>query len=456
MSTTVSTARQGNPRRVLLLGRHFPPIGGAGVHRTLGSARYLPEFGIQPDVITGPATRVDRWNPHDAALLQRVPETTIVHRLDGPEPPASSGWRERAGRLAHRPPAWVRWWVDESTRAGVAHGAGAELVVASCVPYATAFAGARVASALGLPWVADLEDPWALDEMNVEATRLHDRAVHAQMRRALASAAAVVTCAPETAERIRRAFPELADRPVVAIPIGYDRGDFAAAPSPRTDDTFRIVHTGALHTELGLRHRDTRRVRRLLGGSSVDVDILTRSHVVLIDAIDALLARRPELEGRIEVHLAGALTDADRAHARRPYVRAPGLLPHDAVVGLMRSADLLFLPMHDVPAGRRVGIIPYKTYEYLAAGRPILAAVPDGDVRDMLAARPHAALCRPGDAAGMAAASAAAVDAGPVADVAPPAELERARCVERIAAVLHGVMDAQDAGAPRRSATRSR
>ena len=51
----------------------------------------------------------------------------------------------------------------------------------------------------------------------------------------------------------------------------------------------------------------------------------------------------------------------------------------------MRSADLLFLPMHDLPPGARAGLIPYKTYEYLAAGRPILAAVPDGDVRDMLA-----------------------------------------------------------------------
>ncbi len=73
----------------------------------------------------------------------------------------------------------------------------------------------------------------------------------------------------------------------------------------------------------------------------------------------------------------------------------------------MRSADLLFLPMHDLPAGRRAGLVPQKTYEYLAAGRPILAAVPDGDARDLLDASGVARLCRPADAAAMAAAVAA-------------------------------------------------
>ena len=50
----------------------------------------------------------------------------------------------------------------------------------------------------------------------------------------------------------------------------------------------------------------------------------------------------------------------------------------------MRSADLLFLPMHDVPPGSRVGIVPGKTYEYLAWETPILAAVPDGDIAEIL------------------------------------------------------------------------
>jgi glycosyltransferase involved in cell wall biosynthesis len=41
--------------------------------------------------------------------------------------------------------------------------------------------------------------------------------------------------------------------------------------------------------------------------------------------------------------------------------------------------------------------VPGKTYEYLGSGRPILAAVPDGDARDILSRVGHAHLCRPDD-----------------------------------------------------------
>ena len=58
--------------------------------------------------------------------------------------------------------------------------------------------------------------------------------------------------------------------------------------------------------------------------------------------------------------------------------------------------------MHELPPGRRASIVPYKTYEYLAARRPVLAAVPDGDVRDLLAPMAHVSLCRPSDSGAMA------------------------------------------------------
>jgi glycosyltransferase involved in cell wall biosynthesis len=444
-------------RRVLVLARHFPPIGGAGVHRTLGSVRYLPAYGYEPIVVTGPAEHVDRWNPRDPGMLDRVPHGTEVHRLAGPEPGERSGWPARAQRLCHRPGPRIDWWVRGAYEMGRRVGVGAELILCSGVPYETTQAAARLSRELGIPWVADLEDPWALDEMRVEPTWLNHRVELARMRRALASAAAIVMCADEAAERMRRALPELAGRIVTAIPIGFDRDDFTAPAQPRDDDAFRIVHTGSMHTELGLRHRGTRTLRRLLGGTSVDVDILTRSHVVLLEAIERLRASEPELGERIEVHLAGELTAGDRAVAEgHPFVRMPGLLPHRETVGLMRSADLLFLPMYDLPRGRRAGLVPYKTYEYLAAERPILAAVPDGDVRDLLARVRHASLCRPSDVRGMAEAIRRAVAGGRVERVedgiASPAlqHLERRRTVARIATVLDDVLGVgADARAPR-------
>ena len=434
-------------RRVLMLARHFPPIGGAGVHRSIGYLRHLPEHGYEPVVVTGSDAGADRWNPEDRTLLDQLPPGAEIHRLYVPEPSGFDGWRARRDRWLGRSQPWAQTWVDNAVEAGLVLGRDADLILASCVPYETAEAGARLSAALGMPWIADLEDPWALDEMRVHATALHRRHDLKRMRRALATASAVVMSAPEAALRVRAAMPELAHRPVVGVPIGFEPDSFdASGPPARDGDAFRIVHTGSLHTELGEAHRRSRPLRRLLGGSSLDVDILTRSHVFLMEAIEQLEESEPALAGRIELHLAGGLTPGDRALADgRPFVHDHGLLGHGETIALMRSADLLFLPMHDLPEGKRAGLIPYKTYEYLATGRPVLAAVPDGDVRDLLAPLEQASVCRPSDVRAMAAdirARATGARQVAVSDRVSPVvrELERRRLVARIAPVFDEVV----------------
>jgi glycosyltransferase involved in cell wall biosynthesis len=277
-----------------------------------------------------------------------------------------------------------------------------DVILANLLPLETAFAAARLSRALGIPWVADLDDPWALDEMRVAPTALNYRIDLAKMRRGLRTASAFIMSCPEAAVRLRRELPELADRPIVAIPHGFNRDDYTGPPPARADDAFRIVHTGSLHTQLGLEHRASARARRLLRGTATDVDIHTRSHAYLLEAIDRLGAAEPALAQRIEVHLVGRLSDADhQVIACRPSVRTYGHTSHPETVAMARSADLLFLPMHELPIGRRVGIVPCKTYEYLAAGRPILAAVPDGDCRDLLDGFARASVTRPSDVDGL-------------------------------------------------------
>ena len=70
---------------MLFLAYHFPPIGGGGVQRNAKFARYLPEFGHVPIVVTGPGSSDDRWAPQDDTLGEDV-EGIEVHRVPGPEP----------------------------------------------------------------------------------------------------------------------------------------------------------------------------------------------------------------------------------------------------------------------------------------------------------------------------------------------------------------------------------
>jgi glycosyltransferase involved in cell wall biosynthesis len=446
-------------RTVLFHSYHFPPTGGSGAQRPARLVRYLPELGYRPVVVTAPGPADERWTPVDGDLHASVPAATPVRRVAGPEPASTVGWRHRAERWLRLRDPWTRSWIERSTALGIeaAREADADLVYAWMQPYASAEAAAEIARAIGRPWVADLGDPWALDEMMIYPTRLHRQLESRLMRRVLATAAAVVTSTPEAARRIRAAFPELAEKVVAPIPNGFEPAGFAGDAPARRDGAFRIVHTGYLHTDLGHDQRRSALLRRVLGGEVTGVDILSRSHVFLLEAVEQVRREHPELGERIEVHFAGVMSPRDREVAQRsPATRIVGFLPHDESLALLRSADLLFLPMHDLPEGTRAGVVPGKTYEYVASRRPILAAVPDGDARDLLAAAGTAFLCRPKDVDAMAAAIVAAAQREGGAAPQPPAELlaryEYRRLAADLARVFDGVVSTPRAASARAAA----
>ena len=430
-------------RRVLVLAYYFPPLGGVGAQRTVKFLKYLAAFGYEATVVTGPAETALDWAPYDVALERDVPKSAQVVRIGTSAPPRGPT-AKRLGRVLGRSTAFETWWRREAVAAAREVRSEADLIYASMSPFSTALAAQDIASVARIPWVADLRDPWALDDWAVYPTGLHRRLDARRMRAALANAAAIVMNTREAARALLRSFPELEPSLVATIPNGWDRDDFAGPAPSRDDDAFRIVYTGYSHAAGGRRHRRLRAPWRLLGGSTPGIDVLARSHVPLEEAL-----RRVRQPGRrIELHVAGpALLDAAGS-----LVVDHGYLPHGEAVALMRSADLLYLAMHGLPHGVRTATVPGKTYEYLAAGRPILAALPDGDARDLLAGLPNVRLCEPGDVDCLARGVAAA-RAGELAG-APPAELverfERRELTRRLAEVFDRVLARQEAPATRR------
>jgi glycosyltransferase involved in cell wall biosynthesis len=448
MKVASEGAAAAQPRRRLLFhSYHFPPIGGSGAQRPLRMATYLPEHGYDPIVVTGGGATTDRWAPEDRTLVAELPAGLEIRRVPaGDEPGPPSRWRGRAERWLRRPSRWGEWWVGGSTAAG-ARLTDCDLVYVWMQPYISAEAGVLLSRKLGKPWVADLGDPWALDEMMAYPSAVHRRLDERRMARSLGTAAAIVMSTQEAVERLRSTFPTLADRPLLAIPNGFDAADFAGPGPAHDENVFRIVHTGYLHTELGQEFRDTRTLRRLLRGSVPGLDILTRSHVVLVEAIGRLLRDEPALQDVLELHLAGVLTDADRTVAARcPVAKLHGYRSHAESIELMRGANLLFLPMQNLPPGVRATIVPGKTYEYLASGTPVLAAVPEGDARDILAEAGNALLVRPDDVDGLARELKRAIErwrrgeSAPAADRTVVARFEYRHLAERLAGVFDDVL----------------
>lgn len=410
------------------------------MQRTVKFVKHLGQLGYAATVVTGPERADIHWAPPDPALGDEVPSEVRVLRADDSQPPPG---RTRMQRLLRLPAQLETWWRLEAARLGRTVLEDVDLVYASMSPFGTAAVAETLACESARPWIADLRDPWALDEWTVYPTALHKVLERRTMRRELRGAAAIVANTPEAARVLAGQFPELGSSRLVTIPNGWDREDFDGGVPARGDDRFRIVYTGYTHVDAGRRHHSRRPFRTLLGGAVRGLDVLARSHVFLLEALERLEQLDPDLAGRVEVHLAGAASPS--AEPQSSHVVHHGYLPHRAAVRLMRSADALFLPMHDLPRGVRSRTVPGKTYEYLAAGRPIVAALPDGDARDLLEGLPNVWLCRPRDIDAIATALREIGRAGSVPPPAPEVleRFERRQLAVRLAALFDEVLDAR-------------
>ena len=127
-----------------------------------------------------------------------------------------------------------------------------------------------------------------------------------------------------------------------------------------------------------------------------------------------LLGRRPDLAGRLLVRFVGDMRETDRVWARTLGIddawQETGFLPYQRSVAEQRGADALALLIPHA-GGRGDSVLSGKVFEYLAARRPILAAVPpDGIAAELIQRLGAGEIVDPEDVPGMAAALEQLVD----------------------------------------------
>lgn len=423
--------------KILFIAYHFPPHGGAGVQRSLKFVKYLPRFGIQPVVLTGLGDWDKKWAPSDHTLGDEIaPDIEVVR----------TAWPGAAKKDSHE---LERNRLELAAQLISRHAL--EGIFVSMSPFTDAAFAARLSNRCQIPWIADLRDPWALDEFQIHRTRWHRLAALHQMRHALVSASLIVMNTPEASAALRRTFPEFASHRLVSITNGYDAEDFTPAPGEPRNPRFTIVHAGFLHTTNGLRQRRRALQYRIFGRVAPGVELLPRSHYFLIQALAEWQKHHPDLERDVQFRLVGEPRPADRQWVTQSSVASlvtfTGYLSHCDSLREVQQADLLFLPMHKLPPGKRATIVPGKTYEYLATGRPILAPVPAGDARDFLTHGRTGLLCEPDDVSGMLRHLREQFDAwrshapSQLVDAAYVKRFERRALTRQLADELHAIID---------------
>jgi glycosyltransferase involved in cell wall biosynthesis len=336
------------PRKLLLVTCHFPPSAAVASHRFLGFARHLPKFGWRVTVVAPPTLPGE---PTDEELRELVPPQTKVHAVPYPR-----GWLSRqVDRFLYRG-AWLPRAFLACSR--VIRRERPDVLMTSSPPQAVHLLGLMLKACFGLPWLVCFRDPWVTNNGRTCEQLLGLTWNSFAERRVMAGADRVIANTPLAHEGYAAAYPEHRHK-LAWVPNGFDPDRFGP-PQAQAPQGERLVllHAGELYNG-----RDPR---------------------PLLDALGELeRARRPGARPW-RLRLLGHSTDRRfdlqamiRQRGLHETVELGGQVPYRQALAAMQRADILLLL--DTPA-RRVSI-PAKLYEYLGAGRPILAlTAEDGDV----------------------------------------------------------------------------
>jgi glycosyltransferase involved in cell wall biosynthesis len=359
--------------RILLACVYFPPAGGAGVVRPLKLAGHLAQLGHEVHVL---APDDPKWVHRDETLAP--PPGVAIHRTHNPGPPAAH-WldlpatrglerlrllaRLNARRLSV-PDAAVYWSLGSIRAAArLVEEREIDVLVTTSPPISVNLLGAAVKRLRGTPWVADLRDSLLSPDR-----RRHVRGER-PLRRLVASGADAVVCVTQGIAAEMRAVGTRG--PVETIENGADFEDFEGLEY-RPRERFRITHAGSF---VGPRN------------AGVFLDALARAD----DAVARFVGDFPS-ESRAQVAALGL----------DGRVELLGYRTRRETLALLHDSDaLLLLVTSPKPSTRAV--VTAKLWEYLAAGRPILAVVPpDGEAAALVRETGAGIVVAPDDAEGVA------------------------------------------------------
>jgi glycosyltransferase involved in cell wall biosynthesis len=368
--------------KLLLVTYFFPPAGGAGSQRPLKLAHHLPGLGIETHVL---APTDPKWIHTDGEA--HVSPDVHVHRAHYLGPRTRLRAEEIRGRrrlsralteaslLGPRlllPDQHVLWNLTAVGRAiSVVRRENVDVVLTTSPPSSVHLVGAAVKRITGVPWIADLRDPvfgHPHRRLELRAVRAKERAERGVIQLVSRYADAVVAASGGIARSVSTLSPR---RSVVIIPNGCDFDDFEGL-AYRQSERFRITHTGMF-----LGRRDPR---------------------PFLSAVAAA-------GGDVLVRFVGGCRDADRDWARQiglgDNLEVVDYVPRRRALELQRDSEALLLLIPD-SGGRGRAVLSGKLFEYLAAGRPILAAVPpDGEAAELIRETSAGIVVRPDDVVGL-------------------------------------------------------
>lgn len=337
-------------KRVLIISYFFPPVSNMGSHRMARFVRHLREFGWEPVVLTG---KTPGWPHVDEKLLEHLPKDLEIHRVGAMD--LTMLWRKLrpAGKSAtpsasqsHGLTTFInRWlmipdkyfpWISPAAR--YARDLKVDAVYSTSEPVSDHL----VALQLGdVPWIAEFRDLWLGSPYfaRQQPTALH-RALHARLERKIVKRANVIV---GLSEGIRQYFAKQSDARVI-----YNCFEPEDYPAVTTTGKFSVVYAGTLYS--------SRSPEPFFRGFMEFV----RQQKLTLDQAEFVW-----VGGSADLDVAGMMEQTGIT----PYAKVVGFVRHAEALRRMKTASVLLAIQSPEDAIH----VPGKLFEYIGAGRPILA-----------------------------------------------------------------------------------
>jgi len=363
-------------KQVLVITYYFPPRPGVASLRLRGLAKYLPEFGWEPIILTptlpgDPDTRFRViQTPYPGDVTARWKRRLGLS--------ADKGFQEQIGipRALRESKASFTGKVINLAKAILAYpdeqkgwyrfavSIGHELLkrehfnalLSSSGPATCHLIARKLKEEHKIPWIADLRDLWTQNHYYSYGTlrRLFERRLEIKT---LSTADVLVTVSEPLAQKLRLLHR---DKSAVAIPNGYDPDEVAR--STQLTKEFTITYTGKLYQG-------------------------KRDPTPLLRAIAELASERKidlkAVKVRFYEDTPYWLEQEIKRYQLREVVSLHPKVPREVALQKQRESQILLLLNWNDPD--EVGVYTGKVFEYLAARRPILAVGgPRGVVTELL------------------------------------------------------------------------
>lgn len=370
---------------VLIVANSFPPDNGAGVYRTLGLCKHLGAKGWGITVI---ATESRPEVALDYELCHEVPTDVRVIRTPDPSLPelvsrlvrrgSKERMAERRAELASIPSPrldkrisrtgrmvdWLSWWLHVPDRRsgwflaavwlGVreAWDRRPDVIFSTAPRWTSHLVGLTLSRLLRVPWVADFRDPWVGSPWHV-VPYATQRKLDELLERSVIRHARRITCAWDGIRKhLVSRYPEK-QREITTILNGFDpREADEVGPVRPDEERCVLLHVGTFY--------GPRSPFPLLQG----LQEFQRLYPRQVERLLVVFMGHPDYEGR-------PLGEIVADYGVGDLVRVLPRVSHREAIAAVKGADVALL--FGQSGDPSMASVPAKVYEYVGAGRPVLA-----------------------------------------------------------------------------------